>query len=66
MTTEKQHYIDRINNYQAYRVWCNMIRTNDIDIVKALYDNLSQHLSDHPKWPTLKELFKERLKDYVQ
>lgn len=62
MDNVKQHYMDRMTNYMSYRVYANMIKTNDTNTVQNLYDNLIQHVSDHPKWPSLLELFKTRIK----
>ena len=59
--TVQNEFYERMNNMSAYRTYALMIRTSELDVVQNLYDNLSTHVSNHPKYPQLHELFKERL-----
>ena len=57
----KQELWLRLNNPQTVRMYANMIRTSDMNVVRDLYDNLSTYCSEHSKYNDLLPLFKERL-----
>jgi hypothetical protein len=59
--TVQNEFYERMNNLNAYRTYAQMIRTSELNVVQDLYDNLSTHVNNHPKYPQLLELFKERL-----
>ena len=51
----------RMNNPGVIRVYAQMIRTSDVNIVTELYNNLKEHAHDHPKFTDLEKLYKERI-----
>ena len=58
---QKHDLYIRMNNPGVIRVYAQMIRTSHINTVKELYNNLVTHASDHPKFPDLEKLYKERI-----
>lgn len=55
------HLYDRMSNPTAVKGYLNMIKTNDMHIVKALVGNLTLEADDHPRYPTILQAFQERM-----
>jgi hypothetical protein len=55
------HLYQRMNNPTAFKVYMNMIKTYELDIVKELFANLTKDASDHPKYEVLKSAYDSRI-----
>lgn len=51
----------KLNNSNIVKIYANMIRTSEIQVVRDLYENLTKHCSTHNQYQKLLPLFKERL-----
>lgn len=54
------HIYQRMNNTQVMKVYMNMIKTYEEDIVKDLFANITKEANDHPKYSNLKAAYDER------
>lgn len=54
------HIYQRMNNTQVMKVYMNMIKTYEEDIVKNLFANITKEASDHPKYSNIKAAYEER------
>lgn len=54
------HIYQRMNNTQVMKVYMNMIKTYEDDIVKDLFANITKEASDHPKYSNIKAAYEER------
>ena len=57
------HLYQRLDNINAFKVYCTMFRTYELETVKEIYDNLTIQASDHPKYQTLKDIYEARLNE---
>jgi len=55
------HLYERLSNPQAVKVYLGMIKSNDIDTVKNLVGNITLEASDHPRYPTIKAAYDDRM-----
>lgn len=55
------HLYERMNNPTAVKGYFTMIKTNDMEIVKALVGNLTLEANDHPRYPAILQAFQERM-----
>ena len=55
------HLYERLSNPQAVKTYINMIKTNDIEIVKVLVGNITMEANDHPRYPTIYAAYEDRL-----
>lgn len=54
------HIYQRMNNTQVMKVYMNMIKTYEEDIVKDLFANITKEASDHPKYSNIKAAYEQR------
>lgn len=54
------HIYQRMNNTQVMKVYMNMIKTYEDDIVKDLFANITKEASDHPKYENIKAAYEQR------
>lgn len=52
---------DRLNNITIVKIYSNMIKNGELQVVRDLYENLNTHCSTHTQYQKLLPLFKERL-----
>lgn len=54
------HLYQRMSNPYAFKVYMNMIRTYELDIVHDLYKNLQSEADDHPRFVDIKSAYEAR------
>ena len=54
------HIYQRMNNTQVMKVYMNMIKTYEEDIVKDLFANITKEAGDHPKYSNIKAAYEQR------
>lgn len=58
----KDSYIyQRMNSHQVMKSYYNILRTAEMSIVQDLYNNITENADDHPNYPTIVEVYQERL-----
>ena len=55
------HLYQRLNNPQVVKTYLNMIKIYELDIVNALFGNLTLEANDHPKYKLIQEAYNARM-----
>lgn len=55
------HIYERMSNPNVVKTYMNMIKTNDIELVKVLVGNITMEAGDHPKYPVIYAAYEDRL-----
>ena len=54
------HMYMRLSNYSSFRSLLNVINTENMDVVEQVYENITTHANDHPKYVAIKDAYDKR------
>jgi hypothetical protein len=63
MVDDKTFYFKQISNHGTFKSLCNTVRNDKVEEVQELLARLGEHIPNHPRYETLKQLFVNRIND---